>query len=469
MAVSYWQRVVCHFFPNVSSLSPPLSATNAAIPLTLVLPFSFFQLGGPPVPVTINLSIRSMGPVDESEEAFSLDCYFRQFWVDERLKFNATGVSELALNWAFLAKIWVPDTFVVNGKHSYLHKITVPNRFVRINPDGRISYSQRLTIWASCKMDLQKFPLDTQICPLRFGSFGYDAREMVYQWAEPKSVSIDKLGLAQFHLKDFKSYSQFMDTKRRTRTSNRNDSIAILEFTFERQTGFFLLQIYTPLALIVFCSWVAFWLIKTEKGGEVPARTALGATAVLSIVNIGFGGKSRPHVGYATAMDIFIILCFVSVFAALVEFAFINFIDTFVKRRKKRDEEMEAKVRERIEKREALAVPKLVLGVVPIADATATVDTATVEAPDGFEDEDEDDEKPEYQNCLDKYLDQCGKYIYDRTEAFVERRWGPITEMEIYLNTTEVIWKIDSYARRFFPLVFFVLQFLYWTSYLYIL
>ena len=63
---------------------------------------------------------------------------------------------------------------------------------------------------------------------------------------------------------------------RRTRDGFRNDSTAIIDFMFERQTGFFLLQIYTPLTLIVFCSWVAFWLIKTEKGGEVPARTGLG-------------------------------------------------------------------------------------------------------------------------------------------------------------------------------------------------
>jgi hypothetical protein len=34
-------------------------------------------------------------------------------------------------------------------------------------------------------------------------------------------------------------------------------------------------------------------------------------------------------------MDIYVILCFVSVFAALVEFACINFIDTFIKREAK--------------------------------------------------------------------------------------------------------------------------------------
>ena len=48
------------------------------------------------------------------------------------------------------------------------------------------------------------------------------------------------------------------------RSGYRNDSVVYLDFLFERQTGFFLLQIYTPLTLIVFCSWVSFWLVKTE-------------------------------------------------------------------------------------------------------------------------------------------------------------------------------------------------------------
>ncbi len=45
-------------------------------------------------------------------------------------RYNTSGLHELALNWAFLAKIWRPDTFFVNGKQSFLHKITVPNRSI---------------------------------------------------------------------------------------------------------------------------------------------------------------------------------------------------------------------------------------------------------------------------------------------------------------------------------------------------
>ena len=60
---------------------------------------------------------------------------------------------------------------------------------------------------------------------------------------------------------------------------------------------FFLTQVYIPLYIIVMSSWVTFWLVKTDKGQETPARTQLGATTVLAVVTIGFGGKAKPQVG----------------------------------------------------------------------------------------------------------------------------------------------------------------------------
>ena len=58
------------------------------------------------------------------------------------------------------------------------------------------------------------------------------------------------------------------------------------------------LQVYIPLYIIVMSSWVTFWLVKTDKGQETPARTQLGATTVLAVVTIGFGGKAKPQVGH---------------------------------------------------------------------------------------------------------------------------------------------------------------------------
>ena len=62
----------------------------------------------------------------------------------------------LALSIEMLRKIWKPDTFVYNGKRSYLHTITTPNRFVRLFSNGRVLYSQA----AVCNMDGLGFNLE---------------------------------------------------------------------------------------------------------------------------------------------------------------------------------------------------------------------------------------------------------------------------------------------------------------------
>ena len=41
---------------------------------------------------------------------FSMDLFFRQYWMDKRLSFD--GPSELVVSADFLNQIWVPDTFI---------------------------------------------------------------------------------------------------------------------------------------------------------------------------------------------------------------------------------------------------------------------------------------------------------------------------------------------------------------------
>ena len=69
---------------------------------------------------------------------------------------------------------------------------------------------------------------------------------------------------------------------------------------------------------------MSFWLDQAA----VPARVSLGVTTVLSISTLGFGNRSQmPRTSYATALDWFVILCFAFVFASMIEYAAINFIE----------------------------------------------------------------------------------------------------------------------------------------------
>ena len=75
-------------------------------------------------------------------KAYQIDCYFRQSWVDKRLEFSGP-LHKLAVSVNILERLWKPDTHFFNGKRSYLHTVTSPNKLLRINQDGRILYSMR--------------------------------------------------------------------------------------------------------------------------------------------------------------------------------------------------------------------------------------------------------------------------------------------------------------------------------------
>ena len=66
------------------------------------------------------------------------------------------------------------------------------------------------------------------------------------------------------------------------------------------------------------------------------------------MVTIGFGGKTKPQVAYATALDVFIIICSVLVFFALAEFALLSFLDVYIRRYKEKEEMREK--REKVDK-----------------------------------------------------------------------------------------------------------------------
>ena len=54
---------------------------------------------------------------------------------------------------------------------------------------------------------------------------------------------------------------------------------------------------------------------------------------IAAVVTVGFiGEENKARVSYATALDVYIIICFAFVFMALVEFAFIHFVEMYVMR-----------------------------------------------------------------------------------------------------------------------------------------
>ncbi|XP_037830575.1 glycine receptor subunit alpha-1 [Kryptolebias marmoratus] len=150
-------------------------------------------------------------------------------------------------------------------------------------------------------------------------SVGYTMNDLIFEWQENGPVQVaEGLTLPQFILKDES------DLRYCTKHYNTGKFTCIeVRFHLERQMGYYLIQMYIPSLLIVILSWVSFWI----NMDAAPARVALGITTVLTMTTQSSGSRtSLPKVSYVKAIDIWMAVCLLFVFSALLEYAAVNFV-----------------------------------------------------------------------------------------------------------------------------------------------
>uniref|UniRef100_A0A4W4GJQ1 Glycine receptor, alpha 3 n=1 Tax=Electrophorus electricus TaxID=8005 RepID=A0A4W4GJQ1_ELEEL len=293
----------------------------------------------PPVNVTCNIFINSFGSIAETTMDYRVNIFLRQQWNDPRLAYSEYPDDSLDLDPSMLDSIWKPDLFFANEKGANFHEVTTDNKLLRIFKNGNVLYSIRLTLILSCPMDLKNFPMDVQTCIMQLESFGYTMNDLIFEWQESGPVQVaEGLTLPQFILKEES------DLRYCTKHYNTGKFTCIeVRFHLERQMGYYLIQMYIPSLLIVILSWVSFWI----NMDAAPARVALGITTVLTMTTQSSGSRtSLPKVSYVKAIDIWMAVCLLFVFSALLEYAAVNFVSRqhkellrFQRRRRKSNKE----------------------------------------------------------------------------------------------------------------------------------
>ncbi|XP_035674696.1 gamma-aminobutyric acid receptor subunit beta-2-like [Branchiostoma floridae] len=271
-------------------------------------------IGGPPVDIDVGFAVQSIDQVSEINMEYTMTMMLSQSWIDPRLAFNSSSVSEIPLAGATAEKIWIPDTFILNDKKSFKHTVTAHNRLLRLSSDGKVLYNVRITTTAECKMRLKKFPLDTQTCTLELGSYGYANRDVAYHWRtdqEPVRGMTD-VELAKYSIVRF-------DTLTGNVTRDTGDYSSLrMTFKMERNFIYFMIRTFFPCVLVVVLSWVSFFV----HHDAVPARVGLGITTVLTMQTLMSGvNASLPQNAEIKAIDVYLLGCYVFVFGALLEYA----------------------------------------------------------------------------------------------------------------------------------------------------
>ncbi|XP_069133671.1 glycine receptor subunit alpha-2-like [Argopecten irradians] len=267
--------------------------------------------------VEVSVFINSIDSISEKTMDYTMNMFIQQEWYDPRLQFfGLIDSTYLELDSKLINDVWVPDLYFANEKKASFHEVTVPNRMMHLYEDGRIIYRLRVSVTAACPMNLHRYPFDSQICSLYFQSFAYTRNRLRFKWRDNNPVRTNAyLTLPQFDLdnhdvSDCTGYGT-------DDMSGANFTCIQLNLHLTRSLGFYMIQVYIPTILIVLLSWVSFWL----SIDAVPARISLGILTVLTITTQRTNSvSSMPPVSYVKALDVWMAMCLLFVFAALLEY-----------------------------------------------------------------------------------------------------------------------------------------------------
>ncbi|XP_077148989.1 gamma-aminobutyric acid receptor subunit rho-1 isoform X1 [Ranitomeya variabilis] len=379
--------------------------------------------GGPAIPVGVDVQVESLDSISEVDMDFTMTLYLRHYWKDERLSFPSTNNQSMTFDGRLVKKIWVPDMFFVHSKRSFIHDTTTDNIMLRVQPNGKVLYSLRVTVTAMCNMDFSRFPLDTQSCSLEIESYAYTEDDLMLYWKNGnESLKTDeRISLSQFLIQEFHTTTRLAFYSS-TGWYNR----LYINFTLRRHIFFFLLQTYFPATLMVMLSWVSFWIDRRA----VPARVPLGITTVLTMSTIITGvNASMPRVSYIKAVDIYLWVSFVFVFLSVLEYAAVNYLTTVQERK-------ERKLREKL---------PCTCGVPRVMDSSYS--DGEVNNLGGFVSE----------NCENE--DRIMVQLALNTERNSNRRKS---QRPSYVSMRIDTHAIDKYSRIVFPASYILFNLIYW-------
>lgn len=265
--------------------------------------------GGNDQPLTIYgaIVLLDVSKIDGANQNFTGNVFLMLSWRDGRLASDVTGHRRVNLD-----EIWNPRIQIVNQQFVR----TTFDDVADVAPDGTVTFRQRYNGTFASKMDLRDFPLDRHEFNIQAVAPGYSPDEIhfVAMTDGLGEGRASQLTVPDFHVGPFETSVAPYEVV----PGGRSVAGLLGTFTGTRELGYFIGKAFVSVAIIVFMSWVVFWISPENIG----PRLSVSVTSMLTLIAYRFLlGQSLPPVSYLTRLDYFLLGCTLLVFAALVEVA----------------------------------------------------------------------------------------------------------------------------------------------------
>jgi len=279
------------------------------------------------VQVKASVNLRNIIKVDDKRQTITLEITMRLYWNDSRvmmvkdkmMKNETTGDciprDKGNGNLCYVEKsreevdmFWLPDLFVdeaIEVRHPF-YKIPTESVYVYENRSMRLS--KRINFDTVCRMDFKKYPVDKQICPIKFESYGNLGQEMFFEFIGNPDQN-EEIALPEFDFEleaDIRYYTTYYK-------QHFPGIQMIIHLTRKLENHF--VETYLPSILYVCIAFFA--LVVSPEFLQV--RVAIGMFTLLTLTNMRNQVKSQvPEVSYLSYMDIWLFICLIFVFSTIV-------------------------------------------------------------------------------------------------------------------------------------------------------
>ncbi|XP_064486789.1 glycine receptor subunit alpha-2-like [Ornithodoros turicata] len=264
--------------------------------------------------IYVQLEITFIGDVRDYSLDFPLHAWVTLLWQDSRLHVNVLKNMGLDIVPLFvLRKLWTPSISFDSVKDAKDF-----SRDVYLRPDGYLMMARRSAFLVHCSRGSRMFVFDVRTCEFVIATFHADEGNVGLMWLDEYNGSlpsivhnptIQPLVYELVRVDANKWDSENVPGSRRGLSAT---------FHFSKRPLAVLLHTYIPSTMVVFASWVSFWI----EVSMITSRFTLGIVCLLVLSFQGTHNKiGNPGGTNIRAADVWLFMSTVLVFLSLVECA----------------------------------------------------------------------------------------------------------------------------------------------------
>ncbi|XP_030645541.1 5-hydroxytryptamine receptor 3A [Chanos chanos] len=222
-----------------------------------------------PTYVYVDLYLLAITDVNEKAQSFSSQIAVGLGWTNEFVSWDPKKFCGLSFMTVPRDKLWIPDTIIRESIKTEASMSTEP--YIRLYASGIVSTEELYTTTSSCKMDLEKFPFDTQECTLTITTLMHDMYEVhIMPYSNASVLTINSR-------RNFQTQGEWelISIKNVNETESSHLTYTI---TIKRRPSLYVLIFFLPIFCFLVLDVASFFM--TESTGE---KLSFKVTLLLAI------------------------------------------------------------------------------------------------------------------------------------------------------------------------------------------